>query len=94
MISITTNTDLIADNAWDYPIEELDYLLEEYDGQTFVLVGERLWEAFSADETLVLNLDEDNGELNDDLLDATKADAAWVLNLEPYSDEWFELMDI
>ena len=30
----------------------------------------------------------------DDLLDAIKADAAWVLDLEPYSDEWFELMDI
>ena len=84
MIKITTNTDLIADNAWDFPIEELEYLLDEHDGQTFVLVGERLYEAF----------DEDNGELNDDLLDAIKADAAWVLNLEPYSDEWFELMDI
>ena len=45
MIRITTNTDLIADNAWDYPLDELGYLCEEHDGETFVLLGERLYEA-------------------------------------------------
>ena len=46
MIHITTNTDFIADNAWDYPLEELGYLCEERGGETFVLLGERLYEAF------------------------------------------------
>ena len=30
--------------GWDYPIEELDYLLEEHDGESFVLKDNRLWE--------------------------------------------------
>ena len=34
-IRITTNTDLIADNAWDYPLDELGYLCEKHDGETF-----------------------------------------------------------
>jgi hypothetical protein len=45
MIIITTNTDLIADSAWDFPIEELDYLCEAHNGETFVLFGDRLYEA-------------------------------------------------
>lgn len=84
-IRIVTDKSLIRVDAWDFPIEELEYLLEEHDDETFVLCDGRLWET---------DMDEDMGELNDDLLDAIKADAAWVLNLEPYSDEWFELMDI
>ena len=45
MISITTNTDLITVDAWDYPIEELDYLCETHDGEMFVLSEGRLYEA-------------------------------------------------
>ena len=44
MIYITTDTSLIAMDAWDFPIDELDYLLAEHKGETFVLVGDRLWE--------------------------------------------------
>ena len=29
---------------WDFPIEELDYLLEEHNGEIFKLVGDRLEE--------------------------------------------------
>ena len=29
-------------DAWDFPIEELQYLLEEHEGETFVLWGDRL----------------------------------------------------
>ena len=47
MIHITTNTDLIADNAWDFPLEELEHLCKEHDGGVFVLIGERLYEAFA-----------------------------------------------
>lgn len=31
-------------DAWDFPIEELDYLMEEHDGETFVLIKNRLVE--------------------------------------------------
>lgn len=30
--------------SWDFPIEELDYLLEEHNGEIFKLVGDRLEE--------------------------------------------------
>lgn len=38
---------LIRSEAWDYPVEELDYLMEEHDGEAFVLLDGRLWEAES-----------------------------------------------
>ena len=44
MIHIITETAKICWAAWDYPVEELDYLLEEHDGETFVLYNNRLWE--------------------------------------------------
>ena len=31
-------------DTWDYPIEELDYLLEEHPGESFVLKDDRLYE--------------------------------------------------
>ena len=52
MITITTDTTRIADEAWDYPISELDYLLEEHDDREFVLKDGRLYEA--GDGTRVL----------------------------------------
>lgn len=33
----------IVDN-WDFPIEELDYLLEEHNEESFVLINNRLYE--------------------------------------------------
>ena len=36
---------LIKDDAWDYSLYELDYLLQEHRGESFVLVDDRLWEA-------------------------------------------------
>lgn len=46
MIRITKRLSLIADNGWDYPISEIEYLCDHHDGQTFVLIGDRLYEAF------------------------------------------------
>lgn len=34
----------IGFDAWDFPIEELDYLMEEHNGETFVLIRGRLVE--------------------------------------------------
>ena len=44
---------LIKTEAWDFPLEEVPYLLEEHDGEAFVLLEDRLWEA----EEPTLNLD-------------------------------------
>ena len=43
-ITISSDESLIAKNGWDFPIEELGYLLEEHAGETFVLKGGRLYE--------------------------------------------------
>lgn len=45
VINITTDTNLIDPDGWDFPIEELGYLLKEHTGETFVLVDDRLYEA-------------------------------------------------
>lgn len=42
---ITTDVNRIIDGAWDFPFEELDYLMEEYDGSVWVLLNGRLYEA-------------------------------------------------
>ena len=34
----------IAEDAWDYPLEEIDYLINEYPGGEFVFKDNRLWE--------------------------------------------------
>ena len=44
-IKITTDKSMIQYGGWDFPIEELDYLIEEHSGETFVLVDGRLYEA-------------------------------------------------
>ena len=43
---------LIKTDAWDFSLEELPYLLEEHDGESFVLLDNSLWEA----EETMLNL--------------------------------------
>ena len=50
-ITITTDCTMIVENAWDFPIEELDYLLEEHDGETFALRDGRLWNAMTGTHT-------------------------------------------
>lgn len=44
-ITITTDKSKIERYGWDFPIEELEYLVEEHDGETFVLMNGRLYEA-------------------------------------------------
>lgn len=44
-ITITKDTNLIQNDGWDFPIEELDYLLDEHDNETFTLKDNRLYEA-------------------------------------------------
>lgn len=34
----------VAEDGWDYPVAELDYLLEEHPGESFVLKDDRLYE--------------------------------------------------
>lgn len=46
MIKIYSETEaLILDDAWDYSLDEIDYLLEKDDHDVFVLIDGRLWEA-------------------------------------------------
>ena len=47
MVMIILGKGKIGDGAWDYPIEELEYLLKEHDGETFVYSNGRLFEAES-----------------------------------------------
>lgn len=44
MIHIVSSSAGYAPCGWDYPLEEIDYLLEEHDGETFVLIDDRLYE--------------------------------------------------
>lgn len=44
-ITITTDKSKVERYGWDFPIEELEYLVEEHDGETFVLMNGRLYEA-------------------------------------------------
>lgn len=34
----------VAEDGWDYPLNELEYLLEEHPGESFVLQDNRLYE--------------------------------------------------
>ena len=34
----------LKEDNWDFPIEELDYLLETHEGETFLLKDNRLYE--------------------------------------------------
>lgn len=44
MIKISTNKKLIDPDGWDFSPEEIDYLLEEHDGETYVYSEGRLFE--------------------------------------------------
>lgn len=39
----------IKPDGWDFPIEEMSYLLEEHDGESFVLKDGRLYEKGTKD---------------------------------------------
>ena len=43
-IIITEDVDAIAVDAWDYPLEEIPYLLETRGGEKFVYCNGRLFE--------------------------------------------------
>lgn len=34
----------VNEDAWDFPLSEIEYLLETHSGETFALVDNRLWE--------------------------------------------------
>lgn len=44
-IKQATKQPIVDDNHWDYPISELDYLLEKEDGTIYLLYDGRLYEA-------------------------------------------------
>ena len=44
MIIISADEKLIDANGWNFPVEEIDYLLAEHNGETFVLKNDRLYE--------------------------------------------------
>lgn len=47
MIKIYTleeSVDLLKEDGWDFPFEEIGYLLEEHNGEAFMVDGGRLWE--------------------------------------------------
>ena len=52
------------DEPWDFPVEELEYLMQEHDGETFVLVGDRLYEAQPLMESLNEAVNHENDEIN------------------------------
>ena len=63
-IIITNQNNLIAKEGWDFPIEELDYLLEEHDGETFALVNNRLFECESKSsnrKTIIIHDEDEKG---------------------------------
>lgn len=44
-INIIDDESRIAEDGWDFPLEEVPYLLAEHEGETFVYKGGRLYEA-------------------------------------------------
>lgn len=44
MIKISLDETLIDENGWNFPLEEIGYLLAEHSGETFVLKDNRLYE--------------------------------------------------
>lgn len=44
---VITDNGNIASDGWDFPLEEIDYLLEEHNGEVFTLKNGRLWETDS-----------------------------------------------
>lgn len=43
-ITIITDVEQISYYGWDYPLDELEYLANEHDGETFVICRNRLFE--------------------------------------------------
>ena len=61
-ITITNNTKNIYKDGWDFPIEELDYLLDEHNGETFALKDNRLFESDPepiTSKTIIIHDDEE-----------------------------------
>lgn len=91
-IVIINDKNRIAPDGWDFPLEELDYLLEEHDGETFVLKDGRLHEAEEAAVSTILTVSIDTAsqtctveekgampatyECSNDSLESTAHDAA------------------
>lgn len=44
---VITDNGNVASEGWDFPLEEIDYLLEEHNGEVFILKNGRLWETDS-----------------------------------------------
>lgn len=38
------------ENRWDFPLDEIDYLLQEHEGETFLLLDDRLYEIIEKEE--------------------------------------------
>lgn len=47
MINIILDITLIDSMGWDYPLEEIPYLIETHNGETFVYHNNRLYEAIA-----------------------------------------------
>ena len=47
MIKLISDKKYIDPEGWDFPFEELDYLMEEHDDETFVIKDDRLFETFT-----------------------------------------------
>lgn len=43
-ITITDNVELIYEDGWDFPLEEIPYLIETHGGEKFVYCNGRLYE--------------------------------------------------
>lgn len=70
MIKLIADTTHIDPEGWDFPFEELDYLMEVHDDETFVIKDDRLYEA-----------DVDADELEEGSLDDKWADNYEVLKM-------------
>ena len=44
-ITIIDDENKIDEDGWDFPLEEIPYLLADHDGETFVYKNGRLYEA-------------------------------------------------
>ena len=80
-ITIVTGVTVNRETAWDYPMDELPYLLDEHDGETFALVGGRLWEV------------EDNSGLREmeNITDAALEDLLYFYRAQWLNDDEREL---
>jgi len=45
VIVLADETTSISNEAWDFHLDEIDYLCEEYSGETFILKDGRLYES-------------------------------------------------